>query len=203
MNLTFFVRTFLVVLNVIFLIFGAILIAIGSYAINNLNVISQLVNTGLPVGLIIIGVFVFILSFFGCCGASFHNRFMLLIYVFILLGLMICQIALAVASSNQRDKFQYQMKGKWDSLDNQTKLYFESKFSCCGYSYPEEEPECVAQYGFTTSCSTFLEKFFKDNMTVVFNVSVIFGALEVAGFFFALVYYCSIARPRSREPLLS
>jgi len=195
-----FIKITLLILNTIFLVLGALLIALGAYALDNLKEVSQLINTGLPIGLIVLGIFIFILSFFGCCGAAVENRFMLLIYFFILLGLLICQISIGAVAYSESNDIRGRLETGWNKLDNDTKEWFENEFECCGFDEPSESPQCMTDHpNWEDPCGDKIADFFRRNMLIIFYVGIIFAILEIIGLLFALILYCCIARKHSRE----
>jgi len=201
-----FVKVTLLILNVFFLILGAILIAVGAFSLKNLSDVSVLLNTGLPIGIIILGTFIFILSFFGCCGAAIENRFLLIIYVIILLVLMICQIAIGGAAYSQRQHVSENLKYQWSTLDNDTQDWVEDQFLCCGFDSIDEDQACVDRTGHQDACGVILIEFFSTWMTIIFYIGIIFGLIEIAGLVFGLLLYCCISakgKADTRERLLS
>jgi len=201
-----FFKITLLVLNTIFLILGALLLSLGAYALNNLKEVSKLISTGLPVGLIVLGVFIFVVSFFGCCGAAIENRLLILIYGFILLGLLICQVCIGAIAYTQSADLGPRFQEAWNRQDNVTHLWFEKQFGCCGYHNLSDDPTCQKKYPqFTQPCGPELEEFFSRNMMIIFYIGLVFGILEIIGLFFACILYCCISsrlKSETREKLL-
>jgi len=73
----------LIIINVIFLIFGCVLMGVGSYAYNNNN-LGSLTGATLPLGIVTLGVFIMFLSFLGCISAWRESRVFLGFYFFFL-----------------------------------------------------------------------------------------------------------------------
>lgn len=187
------IKITLLILNTIFLVFGIILMFIGGLALNNLKDVSELFQTSLPVGVVVVGLFIFILSFFGCCGAAIENKFMLLVYIFILFGLMICQLAIGGAAYNLSDSIEAPMRNTWDKMDNNSRYYIEDKFDCCGWNAGDCPDKNI------TACGIVVPTYFEERMQLLAIVGIVFGCLELIGLFFALILYCCISRKRKRE----
>eukprot|EP01100_Stratorugosa_tubuloviscum_P015468 TRINITY_DN8938_c0_g1_i1.p1 TRINITY_DN8938_c0_g1~~TRINITY_DN8938_c0_g1_i1.p1 ORF type:complete len:201 (+),score=76.02 TRINITY_DN8938_c0_g1_i1:148-750(+) len=187
------IKLTLLILNTIFLAFAIVLVAIGAFSLNNLNEISSLISTGLPIAAIVIGVFVFIVSFFGCCGAAIEHAFFLLVYVFIILGLMICQLAIGGAAYYEADNVYVRMESTWKSLDPETKTQYEQLFECCGWA----QGECPSST--LPPCGVIIPEFIQRNLRILAAVVIIFGCLEVIGLFFALCLYCCIQYKQSSK----
>jgi len=185
----------LLVLNTVFLAMGIILFASGAYAYSNLSDLAQLVSVGLPIGLIVIGIFIFLLSFFGCCSVAVENRIMLLIYVFVLLILLVCQIAIGAAAYSQAGRFEKTLAQNWNIVDQSVRDQLQARYACCGF----ETPDASCQNTTTTTCATRIVNDFKNKLTLVGAMGVIFGCLEIVGLCFALVLYCCIGSKHRRE----
>eukprot|EP01102_Stenamoeba_stenopodia_P022869 TRINITY_DN968_c0_g1_i1.p1 TRINITY_DN968_c0_g1~~TRINITY_DN968_c0_g1_i1.p1 ORF type:complete len:211 (-),score=26.90 TRINITY_DN968_c0_g1_i1:217-849(-) len=192
----------LLVLNTVFLALGIILFASGAYAYSNLQDLAALLSIGLPIGLIVIGIFIFILSFFGCCSVAVENRIMILIYIFILLILLVCQIAIGGAAYTQANNFQKTLGQNWNLLTSEQKDSIELRYACCGFDQPEYS-RCKQNYttptGQPITCQNRIVTDFKNKLLLVGAMGVIFGCLEIIGLCFALVLYCCIGSKHRRE----
>src|SRR3979409_1812665 len=73
----------LLLANLLFLIFGIVLMSVGSYAMNNTLAFIQ--GTTLPAGLIVLGVFIMLLSLLGAVSAWKESRGFLGLYFVLLL----------------------------------------------------------------------------------------------------------------------
>lgn len=192
------IKVTLLILNTVFLIVGIILFAVGGYAHSQLMEVSELVSTGLPIGIIILGVLIFLLSFFGCCGAIIENRLFLLIYIFILLALMICQIAIGGAAYHLAENIDIGLKEKWDALSTAHKIEIQKQFDCCGFddSRAPDDTHCLMT---EPPCGSLIVDFYRTNITIIGVLGVIFGCLEIVGFCTAFVLYCCLGRKHRRE----
>jgi len=192
----------LLVLNTVFLALGIILFASGAYAYSNLSSLSKLTSVGIPIGLVVIGIFIFLLSFFGCCAVAVENRIMILIYIFILLLLLVCQIAIGGAAYSQAHSFDKTLSYNWNTLALADKQQIEVTYACCGYLAPESN--CKGNYtspttGTDVTCQTRLVTDLRNKLLLVGALGVIFGCLEIIGLCFALVLYCCIGSKHRRE----
>jgi len=133
-------------LNFVFFLASVGLISIGAYLEYQKSTYlsfldSPYLNTSIV--LIIIGVVMLVVSFFGCCGACTENKCMLMTYatllVLITLALIAVSIAIYVFKDDVKKVIQEQMK---DGLKNykedghvgvtQTWNMIQSDFYCCG-----------------------------------------------------------------------
>ena len=89
-------KTLLLIFNLAFALVGLVLIGFGAYvqleAKDYLNFLSnQYLNT--PVFIIILGAVIFLIAFFGCCGASKESKCMMYTYGFLLFIILIAQVS--------------------------------------------------------------------------------------------------------------
>ncbi|MBN3291930.1 CD63 protein, partial [Polypterus senegalus] len=142
-----FTVSFLVVNEKAFLISeicGLILIIIGivvQVQLNKTLVISNAASSGAPVVLIVIGGVIFLVSFFGCCGAWKENHCMITMFAILLTLVFIVEIAAVIAGYVFKDKvkpvlnisFQEMIREYSQSKEIQQNVDFlQSSFQCCG-----------------------------------------------------------------------
>ncbi|KAL5281830.1 hypothetical protein ACFFRR_005260 [Megaselia abdita] len=130
--------------NLVFIITGIILIAVGAGVAGTFEEYDSFLKSNfysITTFLIVIGVFIFIIAFFGCCGAIKENYWMILIFS-VLLGLIfILELAAGISGYVLRNQTQDLISEKL----NQTMLeyktnptisnlwdYTQREFTCCG-----------------------------------------------------------------------
>merc|ERR1711934_1210514 len=117
------VKYFMIICNIIFALIGTVLIGFGAYAqieakdyLNFLG--NNYVNT--PIFIIILGAIIFVISFFGCCGASKESKCMMYTYGFFLFLILIAQIGSGIAAfalkGDLKDAIEVNMKTGMMSL---------------------------------------------------------------------------------------
>ncbi|KAF4077952.1 hypothetical protein AMELA_G00193770 [Ameiurus melas] len=97
--------------NFIFWLCGLALIIVGvvaKTAITKIPVIQELANTGSPIVIIVVGAVIFLIAFFGCCGAWKDNYCMVTTFVVLLSIIIIIEIGIAIGA--------YVLKGKLEDL---------------------------------------------------------------------------------------
>ena len=92
-------KTLLLLFNLGFALVGLVLIGFGAYvqvaAKDYLNFLSDnYLNT--PVFIIILGVVIFVIAFFGCCGAVKESKCMMYTYGFLLFVILIAQVGVVL-----------------------------------------------------------------------------------------------------------
>jgi CD63 antigen len=140
------VKYILVLFNFIFAITGMALIGIGAYVKIQAEHYLDFVGTGYvntPIFIIIVGVVIFVIAFFGCWGACTQNPCMIYTYAVILCVILIAEVAAGIAAfvlkNDLRTEVEKNMKaamenyggddaggvtGTWDAVQRDLK--------CCG-----------------------------------------------------------------------
>ncbi|XP_067929078.1 CD63 antigen-like isoform X2 [Watersipora subatra] len=144
--------------NLIFFLFGIALVAVGSYVQAELADFLTLYDSnisGPAVVLIVVGLIIFIVAFFGCCGAIKENYCMVLTFSILMMIILICQIGGAIAgfvyshkiADVTRDSLLASMKDFNDDPEVKEKEkngvtrswnFLQEKFTCCGVNTPED-----------------------------------------------------------------
>eukprot|EP00010_Vexillifera_abyssalis_P000126 CAMPEP_0201560468 /NCGR_PEP_ID=MMETSP0173_2-20130828/78287_1 /ASSEMBLY_ACC=CAM_ASM_000268 /TAXON_ID=218659 /ORGANISM="Vexillifera sp., Strain DIVA3 564/2" /LENGTH=357 /DNA_ID=CAMNT_0047974921 /DNA_START=69 /DNA_END=1143 /DNA_ORIENTATION=+ len=127
-------------INLLFLIFGILLVAAGAYAFVELGEITEFVNIPLSIALIALGGCVVILSFVGCLGAYCQMRTLLKFYLFFLLLVVLAQIGVGVAVYFKKDSVVHEMDKTWNKADDELRSYVQHKFDCCGWETIYDDP---------------------------------------------------------------
>ncbi|XP_062038122.1 CD63 antigen-like [Lepus europaeus] len=134
-------------LYVLLLAFCACAVGLIAVGVGAQLVLSQTITHGatpgslLPVVIIAVGAFLFLVAFVGCCGTCKENYCLMITFAIFLSLIMLVEVATAIAGYVFRDKvmsefnkdFQQQMQNY--STDNQTALILDrmqKDFKCCG-----------------------------------------------------------------------
>ncbi|XP_053499856.1 CD63 antigen [Ictalurus furcatus] len=97
--------------NFIFWLCGLALIIVGVLArtaITRIPAIQEVASTGSPILIIVVGAVIFLIAFFGCCGAWKDNYCMVTTFVVLLSIIIIIEIGIAIGA--------YVLKGKLEDL---------------------------------------------------------------------------------------
>jgi len=146
-------RYFLVGLNTLFGLLGLTLLGIGGYVMVEVKKYSGVTEgsyDSIPIFIICLGLFVFLIAFFGCFGAMKKNSCLTMTYSVVLLILVICQIGAGIAGFVLKDDLFDALEAelektmpKWNETkdkDGNPELSLEAQgwdllhegFSCCG-----------------------------------------------------------------------
>ncbi|XP_033126282.1 tetraspanin-1-like [Anneissia japonica] len=146
-----FAKVLLIIFNLIFFVIGIALFAVGiwtvtdPYKLDILAILDNPVVANTAYILIVLGVFIVIVSFLGCCGAWKKNKCMLIMYFVIVLVIFLVQFiacCVAVAYKEKVDEFvkdelgdsMDKYKRPWDD-DNKYNLAWNGiqfLLECCG-----------------------------------------------------------------------
>ncbi|XP_018423488.1 PREDICTED: CD63 antigen [Nanorana parkeri] len=138
------VKYLIFLFNLLFCICGVALIGLGIYVqiyLNETLAIKSASASGAPIVLIAVGVVIFFISFFGCCGAAKENYCMVTTFAVLLVLVFLVEIAAAIAGYVFRNKVQDVYRDTFkDSMSkyNSTKQAkdkideVQKAFKCCG-----------------------------------------------------------------------
>ncbi|XP_034950376.1 CD63 antigen-like [Chelonus insularis] len=148
---TDFIRWILSVFNFIFTLCGLGIIIPAIYFYQYIQESPKMLQSeasALLIGIIIVGVVVFVISFFGCCGAIKGNSCMTLTFAGFLLSLLLTQLILAIAAFVITNGFE---KETFDEIyEKEFEQYWTSNIShgiidgvqiaffCCGIKRPDD-----------------------------------------------------------------
>jgi len=158
------IKYFMIICNIIFALIGTVLIGFGAYAqieakdyLNFLG--NNYVNT--PIFIIILGAIIFVISFFGCCGASKESKCMMYTYGFFLFIILIAQIGAGIAAfalkGDLKDAIEVNMNSAMGSYTNETEYKdvwdaVQSNFQCCGVEKPDDWYKVLGNNTVADSC---------------------------------------------------
>ncbi|KAH1176280.1 CD63 antigen [Mauremys mutica] len=130
--------------NFLFWLCGIALIVIGilvQIELNKTLIMHSVSASGAPIVIIVVGVVIFFVSFFGCCGAAKENYCMVTTFAILLTCIFLVEIAAAIAGYIFKDKVRTALQDRLevavrkygnDSLIRDTMDELQRKYSCCG-----------------------------------------------------------------------
>ncbi|XP_060804364.1 CD63 antigen [Amyelois transitella] len=134
----FLVKYILFFTNLFFALAGLALLGVGIAVQLQVTVITNQIDVNLqlgPITTIVVGAVVFLVAFYGCCGAIRESNCMLVTYSIFMIVLMIAKIALATFIFVNLSELTDEIKRHFTRLfqDNQAAFQeIETAFSCCG-----------------------------------------------------------------------
>uniref|UniRef100_A0A4D5R8X1 Tetraspanin n=1 Tax=Scolopendra viridis TaxID=118503 RepID=A0A4D5R8X1_SCOVI len=203
--------------NFIFFVTGIVIIAIGGVTLGKLGKLDQELNSELTspaVLLIVVGVFVALISFFGCCGAIRNSYCMLLTFSILLALIFVLELAAGIAAYVKKDNLVdvlqrefYDSFNKSHDHEDKEKWWkeLEENDHCCGVENASDYtvrgwpiPSSCCKDGnktencttvFTTGCFTTLKDQFINNIVLIGGIGVGIAFVQILG----IVYACCLA----------
>eukprot|EP01097_Dermamoeba_algensis_P000403 TRINITY_DN113_c0_g1_i1.p1 TRINITY_DN113_c0_g1~~TRINITY_DN113_c0_g1_i1.p1 ORF type:complete len:246 (+),score=36.92 TRINITY_DN113_c0_g1_i1:119-856(+) len=192
------VKLCLLVGNLLILVVGLGLVGFGIYTkIKGANIDSFHMNSSeISIGVIIVGCFVVVLSFLGCCGSCTENRCLLILFFIVISVLLLAEGGLGITAFVLRDKVPDLLKDAWDKADNATKIDVQNDFSCCGW---DSVSQSVGNCTFTDPCHDKLGSYAKKNLLWLALAAGIAGLIQLVSAIFSLCLTCHVSRISNDE----
>ncbi|GJQ75616.1 hypothetical protein Trydic_g17695 [Trypoxylus dichotomus] len=216
-----FTKILLFVLNLLFVLAGLALLIIGVLFKLNLNEATDAIPDGLelaPTLLIIVGCIVFVIAFFGCCGAVRESTCMLTTYAVILLIIFVLQVAVSVFAFLQIrdiDGLKLEIRNGLnttfsryadDNVSRETVDVIQRSYECCGVLSSSEMRQPNGTYPlscchtdtetcktpFESSCFSLVYDFVVRSVKIIGIVAISIAAIEIFGAIAALCLSSSI-----------
>jgi len=150
------VKYLVFIFNFIFFLSGVTLIAVGGVAQVFFSQYIEFFDGKFDtpaIGLIILGSIILVVAFFGCCGAKKENVCMLRTFSFLMVAIVVCEIAAGITVAVLRSDIEVLVKknmnetmtkyGDDKSIVTKTWDDLQTKYTCCGtndYSDWENTP---------------------------------------------------------------
>lgn len=219
------VKFLLFIFNFIFFIVGLALIIVGAVVQTKLSAYTEFFNGTVNVAaiaLIVIGGIVFIIGFFGCCGAYKEHYCMTLTFSILLAIVFIIEIAVGVAAYVARGKvktvLEEQMQNtmkNYNDKDNVKKAWdgMQTEFQCCGVSDDKGASEwdeaiglvpssccksgatCSDTSAYKPGCLNELFDWISDNIYLVGGVGIGMAFIQLVG----IIIACCLAQTIRKE----
>ncbi|XP_072398838.1 23 kDa integral membrane protein-like isoform X1 [Diabrotica undecimpunctata] len=216
------VKLFVFGANIIFALGGLALIVVGVLYKLNINDFTEAIPDDYsaigvaPILTIVVGSIIFVIAFFGCCGAIRESPCLLTTYGVILLVIFLLQIAIGVFAFievKDKDTFQTKVNNQMDKLFAKSKEtnkheltdLIQTEFECCGPDGPSfwgtsVPSSCLDsnKTPYKSGCKTLFYDFLNKAMNVIGITLLALSALEVIGCVFSLCLSSSIKNRERR-----
>ncbi|CAG9788431.1 unnamed protein product [Diatraea saccharalis] len=200
----FLVKYILFFANLFFALAGLTLLVLGVVVQLRITDLSNLADGQVqiaPISSMVVGGIVFLIAFFGCCGAIRESNCMLVTYAIFMLILMVVKIALATVIFVSLDSLLGQIPD-WLTqsfkTDQQAFHALENTFRCCGPtgagSYMDlvlpnsccDTPPCVPLVNAYSGCDTIVKEFLRTFGLIIGIIAIAVGAIQLVAAVFAL-----------------
>lgn len=213
------IKAVMFIFNFLFVLAGLALIAIGALFYLNISAYKEVIETQYqiaPTLILIVGIVVFIIAFFGCCGVCKESYCMLVTYAVLLLTIFAIQLAIGIYAYLQvkesdgdiKPFLEESMMKSFKQRDQNKEVaeffdVIQKELHCCGVNSPSDygilqltlPPSCCRKYdtekctGLTswqTGCVDNLAQFIKSGVETVSWVAIGIAATELIGAIFAI-----------------
>ncbi|CAB3240714.1 unnamed protein product [Arctia plantaginis] len=209
----FLVKYILFFANLVFALAGLTLLGLGVAVELQITSITNLTNENFqvaPITAMVVGGVVFLIAFFGCCGAIRESNCMLVTYSVFMLILMVVKLTLAILIFVKLDDIVKQIPDMLNDAftrDRQSFQEIQRTFSCCGprgyMSYmspilPDsccEAPPCLPTNAFS-GCNQIVQDFFSSFGLAIGVVAIVVVAIELVAAVFGL---CLATHARNKD----
>jgi len=202
------------VVNILFLITGAVLIGLGSYALT--EGVDGISSVTISAGVITLGCLVFVVSFFGCLGAAKESRNLLLAYMICILLFILLEIAIGIAAYVMRDDIPSIANDSWTELyqnDRAAIERIEITFSCCGWDNTtdravppvddQDTQTCLGKYPeYTVSCHASVTTAIENSMMAAGIAAISVAALQLVCLMFSCCLFARLPTKKQKEEAL-
>jgi Na+-transporting methylmalonyl-CoA/oxaloacetate decarboxylase gamma subunit len=189
----------LLAVNALFFIFGCVLMAVGSYAIN--NQVGALAGSTIPTGLIVLGVFIMLLALVGGVAAWRESRVFLGCYFVFLLLFTIILFAVGIAVYVKKNDSASLITTAWNDSPPDVKQSLSAYVGCCGLNaWDDATYECPPPFtgAGAPPCLPLMVDIFNRSFTTAGACGIAFSVIMLAGLVF-VCYLMTGIRRKSEE----
>lgn len=192
-------KVILLVANLVFMIFGCILIGVGSYALN--STANQLVGQTLPSGVIVMGVFILVLAAIGACSAWKESIIGLAVYLTLLLIICIILFSIGVAIVVKKNQAGEYIQSAWYRGPADVKQSIQQNLNCCGLTNWNDSAvlPCPTASSNTTGCYPQLLNAFNTAYANAGGVGIGFSISMGLGIIIVICLLQGIKRKQTQE----
>lgn len=199
------IRYIHVILNVLFILIGLTLVAFGVYVLlgSPAHEVLTYVNGNILLiySMISIGGVVFLVGACGALGSCYESKCLLMTYLTANVIFVLAQIAIVIFAVVEQDEIKSHLSTVWHELNNETKHLLQDRFSCCGYSTPDEwggkfPVSCLnntiegEEIPWSTTCYNSVLGYFDENIILAGSIAGLMFLLEL----FQMIVTCIMVR---------
>lgn len=220
------IKYLLFLFNLLFAISGIVILTIGimiQQMYSNYKIFIDEKLFSLPVIFIIVGVFIFIVAFFGCCGAIQESNYMLITFAALLCFIFLMEAAGGIGGYLMKEDIHEKLSAKMYSslrnsiiykIDNNTWNALHHDLSCCGVESPKDwsvvmtdgilphsccprlpiDENCEEKHATRNGCLPALENALEQNIFRIITFALIVAFVQLIGVIFACCMSRSIRK---------
>eukprot|EP00026_Physarum_polycephalum_P014835 Phypoly_transcript_15395.p1 GENE.Phypoly_transcript_15395~~Phypoly_transcript_15395.p1 ORF type:complete len:254 (+),score=25.07 Phypoly_transcript_15395:145-906(+) len=192
------IKKVLMGMNVLLWIFGILLIILGAYSLYALKEVRELVSISLPSGLIVLGVFFFILTNVGCYSTHKERSGGLILYTLLMLLLLICLIGVGGGLFTYRSEIAEKFGNAWRHASEDARNTTQTFFQCCGWSSANDFPagNCSHIPGLDSDgpCKDKIVEYGRKYVYVAGVAAIVIGIIEFISVIVAAVFVVRVSK---------
>jgi len=191
---------FLVVIgNVLFLLLGIALVSLGIYT--KMDIEKNHLPSGrldvVPLAIIAVGCAITVIGCVGLCAAHRESRFLLGLYLFILLLLLVGQLGSVIFGFVEKGNLPTILEKLWyNETSPEIRQKIEARFNCCGFTSPICANDTIPSNS-TRTCKEVLDAFLSSKLNVVVGVAA--GFFVIQSFWMGLSYCLCSGIPEHKD----
>ncbi|KAK7864772.1 hypothetical protein R5R35_012268 [Gryllus longicercus] len=219
------VKYLLFVFNLLFVVSGIAVIVVGVMAMYPYKEYSTFMDAKFAAGpliLIVVGAVIFVVAFFGCCGAVRENHCMVVTFSVLLLTIFCVELAAGICGYVYRDDvktgIEKQFKDSMDKYNSSKEIQdswnvLQHDLKCCGADGPEdwakhnmnipstccgsaaEGEKCEIANAYEQGCAPALKEQIEHFALIIGGVAIGIAFVQLVGVIFA----CCLARSIRKE----
>jgi len=216
------IRVPLIGFNCVLWVLGVVLIFIGGYAFYELKDLKQIANFTVPVGFVVIGVFITVLTIVGCVVGFKGKLKGLIVYTILMFVFFVALFGVGLYAFDSRDKAPELLQTAWAHASDQQRILIENYFlsstgngtvPCCGWenlsngvrTYPSTDCK-IAAYNDTNGdthnstlkydrppCGPLVVSFVQSKLSVAGVAGVAIGVVEFFSVLFSFILIVRIS----------
>jgi len=184
--------------NLLFLVLSGAVFAVG-YLLHRSDA-NSFTKQQFGIGLMVLGVATFVISFLGCCGSKQRSRCLLMLFVVVMLLLIICQVAIGAFVVTQQDRVDSLITDKWEGTDDAGRLNMENTFDCCGlWKFNDSKAVQPCPNESDQGCIEKLKSTLRANYRLAGGIALAFAIIEIFGLVFACILVRQLAPPTAEQ----
>lgn len=224
------VKYLLFIFNLVFALCGLAILIAGALTYANIDKVDDKLKevyvSGSPIALIVVGSIVFIIAFYGCCGAIRESHCMVVTFAVFLLVILIAEIAIGIVAFVNKDGWDQPISDSLEKMFNEYNVNatitddinkFQHDFECCGLDGPQYwikkgialPKGCCVTDGhcsvvtdpkqvFQTGCVEKMKEIIEAIGLLLGILAIVIGLVEITGVVFALCLASSIKNRERR-----
>jgi len=187
-------RNFILLINGLLVLVGLGIVGIGVWMYNSDTI--ELAGEEFAIVILCLGGVVAIIGLFGFLSACKQWMCGLWVFALLLSFIICCELGLLIYAFSSRNASESFLRGRWEGLNEQSKVGFQNQFDCCGWDESLPGDNCPEDVPPDDYCWQFIKVTVDNETRILIFVGVGVVVLEVIMLIFtvSLRYEVKVAR---------